>query len=402
MSATNFGQEPSLPKRLGEIVQLPYAGDSFTATDGTVWKSINGIPLAYSATYSALLTDAPELVTSAVQMNGPLVSNTWQTLSSDCICGGTGGGATWLMMPQSSATFPYYFTSTNAGSTWTKRSVPVTGKVWRTLWDGTNFVMYANTTGATGVQESTDGITWTARTAISLTCVDLIFANSLYVAIGNSTTAATSTDRTTWTTRTTTATSTPLSNRTSMGNLTWNAGAGLWIMGTTTLGTIQTSPDAITWTNRLVFDDSPSLSTLSGVYFVSDSTTTVAVGLQGIYAYSTNGTSWTYGQLDANLSPQGNGPAFAYHDGTRFVVGYTTGSIIYYSTSGTGSWTRATRGALPGSGRPCRTPTGLITTQSSNIGMHLTDVTSTTSNNILHPTLIADVGVNLQSYIRIL
>ena len=66
------------------------------------------------------------------------------------------------------ASLDKYYLSTDAGATWTLYSPPVALKSWYCLWDGTNFVIYASSTGATGVQESTDGITWTARTAISL------------------------------------------------------------------------------------------------------------------------------------------------------------------------------------------------------------------------------------------
>jgi hypothetical protein len=74
-----------------------------------------------------------------------------------------------------------------------------------------------------------------------------------------------------------TAQSSVNNGRTGGGALTWNAGAGLWITVTTTAGTIQTSPDAITWTNRTVFNDNPALATLSSVVFASDATTTIAV-----------------------------------------------------------------------------------------------------------------------------
>lgn len=392
---SNAAQFFPIGKRLGESVTLTYNGDSFTASDGTVWKATTPVPLAYSSIYAGLITDAPELLTACTTMNGPLVANTWGGMLFDCICGGTGGGATWLMVPTTSNIIPYYWTSTDAGATWTRRAIPVTGKTWKTLWDGTNFVMYADITGATGVQESTDGITWTARTGISFTVRDFIFANSLYVALGNATTLATSTDRTTWTSRTMTAQSAVNNGRTGGGSLTWNAGAGLWITGTTTAGTIQTSPDAITWTNRTVFNDNPNLITLASVVFASNATTTIAVGLRGTYAYSTDGINWTYGKIDADY--QASSPIFAFHDGTQFVV-YVLSGIAYYSTSGTGSWVRATRGKIFG-GAPTRMPGGHFGT-SSDTAMKSTDITSTTNTNIIHPSPVARAVA--QPYVRIL
>jgi hypothetical protein len=328
-------------------------------------------------------------------MNGPLVANTWGNMLFDCICGGTGAGATWLMVPATSNVVPYYWTSVNAGSTWTKRAIPVTGKLWRALWDGTNFVLYANSMGATGVQESTDGITWTARTGISLTVSDFLYANGLYVAVGSSTTSATSTDRTVWTSQTTTPWSGSVSNRTGVGAVTWNAGAVLWIMGTTTTGTIQTSPDAITWTNRLVFDDNPALSTLSSVLFVSDATTTIAVGQRGTYAYTTDGINWTYAQIDPNY--QATQPIAGFYDGTRFVV-YVLNGIAYYSTSGTGSWVEAIRGKVA-PGNPFLIPGGHMIVN-TDLGLQTTDITSTANTNIRTPSMIARAVP--QNYVRIL
>jgi len=291
----------TIGKRLGEQISLPYNGNIYTsALDGSVWKAVNGIPLAYSSTYSQLLNDAAYLVTAATPLNGPYTGNKWNGMFPSIIVGATAGGSTWLMVRNTSTSgspFNYYYTSTDAGATWTQRTFPVTSKNWNiVVWDGTNFVIYANGTGATGVQESTDGITWTARTAISLSPYDLVYAASIttYLAVtSSSTAAATSTDRITSTARTTTTTP-GWANASPRGVVvTWNPGAALFVMGTSTNYTYQTSPDGATWTTRLL-DTVPAFLSFASVVVASDSTTTtVMVGPGGIVAYGTNCTSWT-------------------------------------------------------------------------------------------------------------
>lgn len=402
---SNAAQFFPIGKRLGEVITLPYNGDIFTATDGTIWKITNAKPVSYSATYSQLLTDSPLLVTAATQLNGPNQGNRWMNFVPDSISGSTAGGATWLMTGRAVAShLDFYYTSTNAGSTWTQRTPPVAGKSWMSFWDGTNFIIYAFTTGVTGVQESTDGITWTARTAISFTPRAILYSGTVYLAVaGSGTVCATSPDRTTWTSRTCTAQASqgafgPL------GQATWNVGAALFIMATSTAGQYQTSPDGITWTNRTTINAIPGLAfATSGMGFASDATTTsIIVSQYGTVAVSTDGINWTAYDIDSSFFPGTTAPSFVFWDGTRFVIGYFSGAVIYYSTNGT-SWTKATRGTLPNTGVLIKIPGGIGTHPGSSvdIGYKLSDVTSTTSNSIVYPTP-ATTDASTRTYMRIL
>jgi hypothetical protein len=387
-------------KRIGETVNLPYNGDIFTALDGSVWKATSDIPLAYSSTYAALLTEAPQAVTAAATLNGPFASNKWRGFGPRAIIGASAGGSTWLMI-RNTGNFDYYYTSTDGGASWTKRTLPVTGKTWGgCLWDGTNFVLYANGTAATGVQESTDGITWTARTAISLTVAELIYNGSVYLAwpAAGGTACATSPDRTTWSSRVCSGTN-PASNQIGLGTITWNAGAGLFIAGTNTANTYQTSPDGITWTNRTGLDFLPNLGTFSSVFFASSATVTIAVGNSGVIATTTNGTSWTERTMDANYDNTSL-PSAAFWDGTYFVV-LVNGGIVYYSTDGI-TWTKSAKGNFwtTGVSSAVRTPTGLASISTGG-ALHLTDPSSSTNNNIIFPGGIANIA-GTTSYMRIL
>lgn len=398
--------------RLGEAVTLPFVGNQFTASDGTVWKAGNFNTLSYSSTYSALLTNAGSMVSSGSTMNGPFIGNGWGGYQTFGIAGATAGGSTWVMM-RSNATasiLDAYFTTTNAGSSWTQRTVPLTGKAWHVLWDGTNFVAYANGTTTNGVQESTDGITWTNRTAVSIaTVADFIYNGTVYLAIpNNGTGAATSTDRTTWTARTMTTTPSYPTNGSSIGNITWNAGAGLFATGTSTIGQYQTSPDGVTWTNRTGLNTVQEFifSNPSNWRWASDATKTVIVTGQGYYAYSTDCINWTTGQVDSTLDLIGSSqaPAALFHDGTRFVVVFNSGTRTYYSTDGI-TWTNSARGVLPyGSANIIKTPTGFMNgiLPASAPRVHVTDVTSTTATTIGYPGAASDSTSATRTYVRIL
>lgn len=104
-----------------------------------------------------------------------------------------------------------------------------------------------------------------------------------------------------------------------------------------TNGQVRTSTDGENWTTR-------SPSSFEKMYGIAtDGTTWVTAGLNGKFAYSTNpvggGGTWTEGDL-----PSATWCYQVLYDGTRFITGgdYVSEPKVYYSTTGTGSWTSVT------------------------------------------------------------
>lgn len=398
--------------RLGEAIQFPVSvGDTFTASDGTVWKQNTAKALAYSSTYASFLANCPQCVISATVIKGPYQASgidgwlAWSNATAG-IVGATAGGSTWLMAQrQLGNDLDYYYTSTDASQTWTQRTPPVAGKGWGTSWNGSIFLMYAASTTTNGAQTSADGIAWTANTAISIASIgDIIWNGSVWLVLpNNSTGCATSPDGLTWTSRTSTNTASASQNPNSIGigNSTWNAGAGLFITGTNTAGQYQTSPDGATWTNRTPapFSTMQAFTNVGSAKWASNSTRTVVCATYGMSAYSDNGTSWTVVAIDStNQFNTGTaGPAALWWDGTRFTAVYST-SNVYYSTDGT-SWTRATRGVLPTVN--CRTPTGLAFLAQAQ-GYNLTDASSSSATNICVSNTSTTNNSSSVTYVRIL
>jgi len=390
---SNLLNYASIGKRLWESVSVPYNWDTFTALDGSVWKHANPKTLTYSSTYSALLTDCPTMVTSAVNMNWPFAGGLWDINQSlRCII----GGSTWLLLTYDTT---FYWTSTDSGSTWTSRSLPVAGKTLIWLWDWTNFVLYAPSSTTDWVQESTDGITWTTRTAISLGAIrDLVYNGSVYLAVSSwIANCATSSDRITWTSRTCITTSNQSPNPWNWF-VTWNAGAWLFIMWTQTAHTYQTSPDGITWTSRTT---PHYLTATNTCLYASNSIVTVAFSSGGKLATTTDGINWTERSLPVESSfISGIVPAACYHDWTRFV--WIIAGFVFYSTDGT-TWQRSARANIQSTaiGTIIKTPTGIINSVQWQYVLHLTNPASTSTTNII-TQVVSAIGTPNVLYCRIL
>ncbi len=434
--ASNTSSYFTQNKRIGEIISLPWNGDSFTSSDGTVWKATNSNLLAYDSSYSTLLTDAPDMVTNQTYLASPYADGLWAGRPPVVVVGSSSGGATWLAPIRNitNVKTDFFYTSTNAGVNWTQRTPPVAAKNWVAGFDGTNFVVYAASTAGTGVQESTDAITWTSRTAISIAAPqDLIYApsiNTWLVCAKDNSVCATSTDRTTWTTRTPGNTNTcePYTSGCpgqGMGYVAWNPGAGLFTMNSSTAGSYQTSPDGATWTTRTFsnpnFVMGQAAQSGNSYLFASNSTTTVAISMGGAFAYSTDCINWTFGHVDTSINSYSVNTSSAwgtvggalptaipsvglYWDGTRFVALFE--GFTYYSTNGS-SWTKATRGTTiskinmtitSGHGYIFKIPTGHAIFMSQRV-LQQTDVTSTATTNIVYPS--PNLDGNPRTYVRI-
>lgn len=389
---------PTVGKRIGEVLSLPYNGRKFTATDGTVWLSQGGVAEAYVSAYSGLITDAPQALSSGVLLPAPNGTNFWEVgPQGNIIAGGSGGGSVWVMVP-STTTLGIYWTSTDAGQTWTQRTNPAgAGSAWNVHWNGTQFILY--TGSSTTSYTSTDGVNWTSRTCISLSPADIIYANSLYVVYPNGgSSAATSSDGITWTSRTLASSAAGTTATIGGGLFTYNAGAGLWIGNSGTNGAYQTSPDAITWTARTL-PVTQAFKFSAPIRLASNSTTTVAISAQWQEVLTTtDGINWTArGVVDSNVTNGTGVPSTLFWDGSRFVT--VIKGITYYSSNGT-SWTRAVRANFPNSVTYIVMPAGLAGFNASTGSIfYVSDVTSVTNNSVV--PLSGGLDGVLTSYMRI-
>jgi len=396
--------------RLGEAVTLPDNGDVLRAPDGTVWKCANGILLPYTSEFSDLAAQYPNMVSNGVALNGPFAGNSWQKWPTKGIVGAANG--TWLMMqaPFGAGSFTpssadFYFTSTDGGVTWTKRTPPLAGKGWVSLWDGTNFVIAATVATTTnGVWESTDGINWTPHTNVSLSTYDIQYGGGLYILLPvNSTSYATSPDRVNWTLR-----SLPLVasagglDAQGFGQGTYNPGAGLWIVpaGGSNTALYMTSPDGITWTQRSYVAGGAGGG--AGGSFsprvASNATTTVAASANGTVSYTVDGINWVDVGVIANTVNAL--PSMVYWNGTYFVYVLLTGES-FYSADGitwlTGPMAPPTL-AAGDSNIVFRSPIGHVTPLHRQ-SLHITNPASAAKNFIVTPTIQIDTPA--RTYYRI-
>ncbi len=362
-------------KRLWEQITLPYNGDVITFSDNSAFKAATGKALAYSSTYSDLLTYAPWLLSSAVNMNWP-INGVWdQSITYKQIIWPTSG--TWVLITSDST---YYYTSSNSGSTWTRRTLPWPFAIWTWLWDGTNYILYTNSNTTNAGFESTDGITWTARTIVSLTVKDIIYNWSVYLTISaNATTASTSPDRITWTSRTLSTTSSNITCQPWNGFVTWNAWAWLFIVWAWAQHTYMTSPNGDTWTTRTTAEN----FTFSNWLFASSSTRTVYISAWN-WLYTTDGINWTYCTLPDEFKVAWSTPLSVFYDGTRFVAIFL--AMSFYSTDGI-TWVKATRANMSTTSNALwiKTPTGFLGINAL-YWLHITDFSSTANTSIVAPT----------------
>ena len=172
---------------------------------------------------------------------------------------------------------------TNDGASWTAGSV-FSGVTWRgATFGGSTFVIV----GQGGyLSTSTDGTAWTTRTSSfdANNIFDVAYAGGTFVASGQNSNSgasmiATSTSVDTWTQRTTAM---------SAAGLRIAFGTGIWV-NCSNNGAIQTSPDAINWTNRTA-----PLGSGTAVYALEfGGTVFVAAGAGGKLSTSADGTAWT-------------------------------------------------------------------------------------------------------------
>lgn len=205
------------------------------------------------------------------------------------------------------------------GSTWTARTAGTA--IFNYAAYGAGVYVVVGASGA--VYSSPDLVTWTSRSAGSNTFNDVIFANGVFVAVGASNSVYSSADGITWTLRTATG----VFNRVVYENSLFVAVGGTALNNNSV---IYTSPDGATWTARTGNVALPLLNIAwNGSLFV-------AVGQSGAITSSSDGLTWT-ARTPGDTAVALNSISW---DGTRFVVTNTTSGVAWTSTDGI-TWTRS-------------------------------------------------------------
>ncbi len=396
---------------MGASLTFTYMGDKITAADATEWLAPTPTaPFAYDSSYSATPTT---LLSPHALMSGPNAGR-WLTSSAASLAykaSGTlycyaSGGATIASYPEGDATNGYiYYTSTNGGAAWTRRTLPNT-KAYAIAYTASLFVGFAISSTTNAVIYGTDAVSWSSVTGVSQTTVSDIVSdggNNIVIFPQSGTVANSSVlAGTVWASATITAPGVG-SGQLGRGACTWNAGASLFIGNVGTAGAYQTSPTGLTWTLKNAQATYLPYGTLFGTscLYASNATVTVAMSVGGFFATTTDGLTWANHGFIVGTGPSTSLISAIYYDGTRFVA--TGPTRIFYSTNGT-TWTE---------GRPSFGSSGsLLTTNDRHLriaastanlqckAVLVTDPTATTAQTVAGLTQSTAQG-STNSYIRI-
>jgi len=200
------------------------------------------------------------------------------------------------------------------GVTWTARSAP--SSEWRGVTYGNGLFVAVADDGTARVMTSPDGITWTARTPAAVDqWVAVTYGNGLFVAVASSSNnVMTSSDGITWTARTGTAVNY------------WHAvtyGNGVFV-AVANSGGVMTSPDGITWTSRTAAEANNWFGVTYG---------------NGLFvAVSNNGTNRVMTSPDGVTWTARSAPAEAWQSDVTYGNGNFVAiaqNYVMYSTDGT-------------------------------------------------------------------
>lgn len=322
-------------------MSLPYQGDLVVMPDGSEWlAAVLTAPFAYTAAY-AQASDAFKSPHGV--LNGPYSGG--HRCNSNSNFAYDPATTTWVISYGSNADgdatngFQYH-RSTDGGATWTTLTFP-NGKTYTVWFVGGQFVGYISNTTTNGCITSSDGVTWTSRTAVSVPSVGELVGdggNQLLVLGHASTTGAFSTDAgATWTSCTLPAAWASISKNN--GYVAWCPSAGLYVAPTNTAGAYATSPTGATWTHRTTSQGIATYGSLFGNTswkVAASASLIVAVASGGFVLTSTDALTWSNANYITSSSVAGGSAPWALlYDGTRFVAVF--GSRVFYSTNGT-SW----------------------------------------------------------------
>lgn len=364
-----------------------------TEADGSVWYNTSPeSPFTYTANYSYI---PDQFIANHPLLTGPEPDGGWQPRVES--------GVSFNVAYNSSGSLyvtptygidsggNYYYTSTD-GSTWTKRYQPNSVIYEFIHFTSGRFIMSISLTATNAFMVSTDGINWIQQNApgANQSICDFIADDSFtnVIALTTSSSLYSGNGGNTWSSITGTVPTGSFNRSPGLGQITWNAGLGLFLVPSFSFvsgGGPQylTSPTGQTWTARTPRSyTSLAFASSGATRMVSNSTTTLAIsGQNGVYASTSDGLTWSnYGKLDV---PQ-NSATVAYHDGTRFVVKFD--NIAYYSTDLT-NWTK-TFLPLTGTngGKPGTASSGVLFIinlyNSKTKILRVSDITSTTKQTV--------------------
>ena len=168
------------------------------------------------------------------------------------------------------------------GEVWTARPAPAGS--WKSVTYGNGvFVAVAND-GTDRVMSSSDGVTWTARSAAEAnTWISVTYGNGLFVAVANTGTnqVMTSTDGVTWTAR-------AAAEANLWTSVTYGNGLFVAVAGSGT-NRVMTSTDGVTWTAR----SAAAANSWASVTYGNGQFVAIAASLANQVMTSSDGVTWT-------------------------------------------------------------------------------------------------------------
>lgn len=336
--SVGYPQAPLVAYGNSKYVSVPLTNGG--PSSGTVWTSSNGTnwsaePFAVTTGYS------PDRI---FFINGTFIA-----------CGNT---------PTATANFAY---STD-GANWTPVFTSLGNTIYAAAYGASTWVVV----GAAGnVFSGASLSSLTSRAAGAATFNDVVFGAGTFVAVGASTIYS-SPDGVTWTLR---RTGTQLA-RVIFAN-------GLFVaVGES--GTIVYSSDGITWTTPT------SVSSVSLRSVAFNGNNFVAVGATGVFLYSTNGTAATWGNSYIDQQYTDSTPTWlqVFAMGTTYVAFGSNGAIAHSTDNGV-TWTKkssaapstSTTGASYVNGRFFVHTQQLLQTSTDGVNWKLTDATPVVTNS---------------------
>lgn len=227
----------------------------------------------------------------------------------------------------------YSIYSTDAGKTWSTPTLIGTNDLWKIIYVS-SLNLWVTVGSAGQILTSSDGITWTARTANMGTnaIYDVIYANGKFVAVGAGlgTTGGitTSTNGTTWTRYT----GTPTIGAT-LYSIVWD-GTRYIAGGTTATNNSLISTDAVTWTAQLI----PNLNDIAGLWYDPITNSCVAISTLYMAYWSATGTGTTSIAVDADQRSGGGWATLPVGTSAKNSKGYYYNGTFYYAGTITGQF----------------------------------------------------------------